>query len=289
MKLHGKIVAITGAGSGIGRALAIRFAEEGAQVALSDVNQAGLEETRVLAAANGARVSTQMLDVADREAMHAWAEFVVREHGAVHIIVNNAGVGLGATVEGMTYGDFEWLMAINFWGVVHGTKAFLPHIKQAGEGAVVNVSSVFGFIGIPTQSAYNAAKFAVRGFTESLQMELNIEGGKVRAFCVHPGGIKTNIARNSRMGELASFSRSQASVGDEFEKIARTTPKIAAEVIVAGLQSNRSRILIGADAHLIDWVQRIFPSFYKRIVANLARRAQHQSGDRRKPQEKIPL
>ena len=143
----------------------------------------------------GNRITSQHLDVADRDAVYAWAERVVADHGSVNLIVNNAGVALGATVESMTYEDFEWLMSINFWGVVYGTKAFLPHLKASGEGHIVNLSSVFGLISVPSQSAYNAAKFAVRGFSDTLRMELEIEGAPVSVTTIHPGGIKTNIAR----------------------------------------------------------------------------------------------
>ena len=143
----------------------------------------------------GNRITSQHLDVADRDAVYAWAERVVADHGSVNLIVNNAGVALGATVESMTYEDFEWLMNINFWGVVYGTKAFLPHLKASGEGHIVNLSSVFGLISVPSQAAYNAAKFAVRGFSDTLRMELEIEGAPVSVTTIHPGGIKTNIAR----------------------------------------------------------------------------------------------
>jgi NAD(P)-dependent dehydrogenase (short-subunit alcohol dehydrogenase family) len=265
MKLQNKVAAVTGAGSGIGRALAIEFAAQGCEVAISDVNEAGLEETRKLAAGKGVKVTARKLDVADRAAMEAWAAAVALDHGRVNIIVNNAGVALGTTVDGMNYKDVEWLMSINFWGVVYGTTAFLPLIKQAGEGSVVNISSVFGFIGVPTQSAYNAAKFAVRGFTESLQQELDIENCGVNAICVHPGGIRTNIARNSRMGNLGALQRSQASVAEDFDKIARTSPAQAATVIINAIKSGKRRVLIGADAHLIDWVQRFFPRQYQRL------------------------
>ena len=167
--------------------------------------------------------------------MFAWADQVVAEHGAVHLVVNNAGVGLGATIEAMSYDDFEWLMDINFWGVVHGTKAFLPHLTAAGEGHIVNISSVFGLISVPSQSAYNAAKFAVRGFTDALRMELEIAGSPVSCTTVHPGGIKTNIARNARIdpsvADLAGADLPAA--GEEFDKMARTTAAEAAAQILA--------------------------------------------------------
>src|SRR3954462_5843343 len=195
----GRVAAITGAGSGIGRALAHELARRGAHLALCDINEVGLAETVSSCEGFGVKVTSQRVDVADRAAMFAWADQVVADHGKVNLIFNNAGVALGATIEAMSYDDFEGLMNINFWGVVHGTKAFLPHLKAAGEGHIVNLSSVFGLISVPTQSAYNAAKFGVRGFTDALRMELDISGGNVSCTTVHPGGVRTNIARNARM------------------------------------------------------------------------------------------
>ncbi len=208
MELEERVAAVTGAASGIGRELAVLLAKKGADLAISDVDEVGLAETVDLAKKAGAKVTitSQRLDVADREAVHAWADQVVADHGKANLIVNNAGVALGATVDGMSYEDFDWLMGINFQGVVSGTKAFLPHMKAAGEGHVVNISSVFGLMGIPSQSAYNAAKFAVRGFTEALRVELDIEDCGVSATTVHPGGIKTNIARNARMDDSLTDS-----------------------------------------------------------------------------------
>ena len=189
-----KVAAITGAGSGIGRALAVELGRQKCQVALSDVNEEGLLETVKQVRGLGVQVTSQIVDVANREAVHAWADQVVDEHGKVNLIFNNAGVALASTVEGMSYGDFEWLMGVNFWGVVYGTKAFLPHLKASGDGHIINLSSVFGLAGIPSQSAYNSAKFAVRGFTESLRQELDMMSCGVSASSVHPGGIKTGIA-----------------------------------------------------------------------------------------------
>ena len=193
-----KVAAITGAASGIGRALAQDLAGRGTHLALCDIDEIGLAETVALCEGLGIKVTSQRVDVADRDAVFAWADQVVADHGKVNLVFNNAGVALGATIEAMSYEDFEWLMNINFWGVVHGTKAFLPHLKAAGEGHIVNVSSVFGLISIPSQSAYNAAKFGVRGFTDALRMELEVERCDVSSTTIHPGGIKTNIARNAR-------------------------------------------------------------------------------------------
>ena len=263
----GRVAAITGAGSGIGRALATELARRGCHLALSDIDDAGLAETVGMCEGTGVKVTSAHLDVADRAAMFAWADQVVADHGKVNLIFNNAGVALGATIKSMKIEDFQWLMGINFWGVVHGTQAFLPHLEASGEGHVINLSSVFGLISIPTQSAYNAAKFGVRGFTDALRMELEIEKSKVSSTTVHPGGIKTNIARNARMDEsVLSFGETAETVGDDFEKLAKTTPDKAALQILAAVQRNRRRALIGPDAAMIDAVGRLPAGLYQRIL-----------------------
>ncbi len=268
--VKGRVAAITGAGSGIGRATAELLARNGCHVALSDVNEQGLAETAERCRAHGVQVRTARVDVAQREAVHGWADDVARELGAVHIVINNAGVALGATIEDTRYEDFEWLMNINFWGVVHGTKAFLPHLRAAGEGHIVNVSSVFGLIGVPTQGAYNAAKFAVKGFTEALRQELEVEGVPVGVTCVHPGGIKTNIARNARMTHRKGWVDERSN--RDFEKAFSTTPERAASDIFAAILKNRRRQLIGGDAVFIDLMQRMLPSLYQRLVVAGAKR-----------------
>lgn len=269
----GRVAAITGAGSGIGRALAQALADRGAHLALSDIDDIGLAETVALCEGFGVKVTSQRINVTDRAAVHAWAQQVVDDHGVVNLIFNNAGVGLGATVEAMSYDDFEWLMNINFWGVVHGTKAFLPHLKAAGEGHVVNLSSVFGLISIPAQSAYNAAKFGVRGFTDALRMELDIEACGVSCTTVHPGGIKTNIARNARMDPSAlGPDRDADSAGLEFDKIARTSPEKAARLILAAVERDRRRALVGPDAKAIDLLSRLPAGLYQRMLVRGARR-----------------
>jgi short-subunit dehydrogenase len=277
-QLDGRVAAITGAASGIGRALAVELGGRGAHLALSDVDEAGLAETVARCEGGGVKVTSQVVDVADRAAVFAWADAVVAEHGAVHLVVNNAGVALGATVETMAHEDIEWLMGIDFWGVVHGTQAFLPHLTAAGEGHIVNLSSVFGLISVPSQSAYNAAKFAVRGFTDALRMELEIAGSPVSCTTVHPGGIRTNIARNARidpaMAELAGDGVDDA--GGEFDKIARTSPETAARQILAAVERNRRRVLIGPDARVIDLVSRLPAGLCQRLIvagARLRRRA----------------
>ncbi len=265
---RGRVAAITGASSGIGRALAIDLAGRGCHVAIADVDTEGLDVTASLARHAGVDISTRTLDVADRDGVHEWADEVVAEHGKVNLVFNNAGVALGATVDGMEYEDLDWLMGVNFWGVVHGTKAFLPHLRAAGEGHVVNISSVFGLMSIPCQSAYSAAKFGVRGFTEALRVELDIEGCGVSATTVHPGGIKTNIARTGRYSpSLSSIGIDHNAAGQEFEKAFMTTPKRAAKVILAGVQRDRRRVLVGPDARLFALLGKLPPSVYQPILA----------------------
>jgi butyryl-CoA dehydrogenase len=269
----GRIAAITGAGSGIGRALARDLAGRGAHLALSDIDEVGLAETVALCEGSGVKVTSQRLDVADRDAVFAWADQVVADHGAVHLAVNNAGVALGATIEAMSYEDFEWLMSINFWGVVHGTKAFLPHLEAAGEGHIVNLSSVFGLISVPSQSAYNAAKFAVRGFTDALRMELETAGSSVSCTTVHPGGIKTNIARNARMDDsVAALAGSADKARAEFDRVAMTSPEKAARQILAAVEQNRRRVLVGPDAKVIDRLSRLPAGLYQRVLVAGAKR-----------------
>ena len=270
--LNGRVAAITGAGSGIGRALAKDLARRGAHLALSDIDEVGLAETVALCEGFGVKVTSQRVDVADRAAMFAWADQVVADHGKVNLIFNNAGVALGATIEAMSYEDFEWLMSINFWGVVHGTKAFLPHLKAAGEGHSVNLSSVFGLISVPAQSAYNAAKFGVRGFTDALRMELEIDNCGVSSTTVHPGGIKTNIARNARMDASAAVLSGGADSASQFDKVAMTSPEKAAKQILAAVENNKRRALIGPDAKAIDLISRLPAGLYQRVLARGAAR-----------------
>ena len=270
-----KVAAITGAGSGMGRTLALDLARRGCHLALSDVNEAGLAETvqLVAAASPSVKVTSQRLDVADRAAMVAWADQVVADHGKANLIFNNAGVGLGATVSGMKIEDFEWLMNINFWGVVYGTQAFLPHLKAAGEGHVINTSSLFGLLAVPSQSAYNAAKFAVRGFTESLRQELDMLDCGVSATSVHPGGIKTAIARNARMdSSVRAIGMDEQTSSRKFEKNFITTAEKAAAIILRAVERDQRRVLVGPDAALLDKVVRLFPSAYQRFTTYFARK-----------------
>lgn len=264
-----KVAAITGAGSGMGRELALELARAGCHLALSDVNERGLAETALAAREIGVRVTTARVDVADRAAVYAWAERVVSDHGKVNLVFNNAGVALGSTVDGMSYEDFEWLMNINFWGVVYGTKAFLPHLKATRDGHIVNTSSIFGLAGIPSQSAYNAAKFAVRGFTESLRQELDLAECGVSATSVHPGGIKTNIAKAARFSsDMQAFTGSDESKSKaNFEKLFITTANSAAKTILRAVQRNSRRVLVGPDAVAFDAMVRMLPASYQKLVS----------------------
>jgi NADP-dependent 3-hydroxy acid dehydrogenase YdfG len=263
--LADKIVAITGAASGIGRALAVSCADLGARLAISDVNEAALAETASLVRQKQPGVHTARVDVGQRDAIYAWADQVKSELGPVDVLVNNAGVSLSQTIRDMRDEDFIWLMNINFWGVVHGTRAFLPQLLSRPEAHVVNLSSVFGLIAVPTQAAYNSSKFAVRGFTEALRQEL--ASTNVRVTSVHPGGIKTNIVRNGRHFQDPTGNADAEAVAREFERVARTTPEVAAQKIVNAILQENPRLLIGLDAVLIDRMQRLLPASYDGLIA----------------------
>lgn len=270
---EGRVAAITGAASGIGRALAVELARRGCHVALSDIDEAGLAETVAMCEGAGVKVTSQRLDVADRDAVFAWADRVVDEHGNVNLVFNNAGVAVAATVEAVDFADFEWLMSINFWGVVYGTKAFLPHLKASGEGHIVNLSSVFGLLSIPGQSVYNSAKFAVRGFTDALRMELEIEPCGVSATTVHPGGVKTNIARNARIDDsMAELAGGREKARERFDRIAMTKPEKAARHILRAVEHDRRRVLVGHDARFLDLVSRLPAGIFQRVLIRGARR-----------------
>lgn len=266
-EIRGWVAAVTGAASGIGRALALELGREGCELALCDVDEAGLEATRAAVAASGAKVSAERVDVADADAVFAWADAVVRQHGRVNLIANNAGVALAASIRHATLDEIDWLMGIDFRGVVHGTKAFLPHLERAQQGHVVNVSSIFGLIGFPGNGAYNAAKFAVRGFTECLAIELAIEKSPIGVTCVHPGGIRTAIARNARLGAREPLDTTREEMEADFLRLARTSPERAARAIVAGVRRGRRRVLIGPDARLVSLFSRLLPVGYQHLIA----------------------
>lgn len=273
---HEKVAAITGAASGMGRALALALARERCHLALSDCNVLGLAQTvsAVTRIAPGLTVTSAAVDVSQRADVHAWAAQVAAEHGRVNLIFNNAGVALSSTVEGMSYDDLDWIVGINFWGVVHGTKAFLPHLKASGDGHVVNTSSVFGLFAQPGMGAYNASKYAVRGFTDALRQELDLMDCGVSATVVHPGGIRTNIARASRVSPSVNglLVRDAEQGRAEFEKFFITSAGQAAQAILAGVRANRRRVLIGPDARVADVMARLLPAAYQALVVRDTRR-----------------
>lgn len=254
---------ITGAASGIGRATALRLAQAGSALAISDVNAQGLAETAKAAAALGVKVTQHLLDVADKEAMQSFAAEVQQQHGRASILFNNAGVAILGTAEELSIEDYEWLLGINLLGVIYGTKCFLPLLKQQPEAYVLNVSSIFGIIAPTGQSAYCAAKFGVRGFTESLRHEL--KDTNVRVATIHPGGIKTNIAAKAKLGAGANPA-DHVDTATRFDNVARTTPEQAAERIVRGILRNEKRILIGVDARALAFLQRLLPVNYWRVI-----------------------
>lgn len=269
--LAGRVAVVTGAASGIGRALCVELANSGCHLAMSDIDEAGLLETKRQIEAHRVPCSTHVVDVADRAALLQFASEVERQHGRANILINNAGVTVVDPAENISYDDFEWLMNINFWGVVYGCKAFLPMLKQEDEAHIVNISSLFGLMGLPLQSAYNASKFAVRGFSEALKMELS--ASSVGVSCVHPGGVKTEIAASARFGSEAPPG-SREKLVKTFDRKARMTSEAAARKIVRGIRRNKRRIIVGADATIADWVVRLFPGTYERILGleKLARR-----------------
>ncbi|MDH2414760.1 SDR family NAD(P)-dependent oxidoreductase [Nocardioides sp. CER19] len=268
--LKDKVVVITGAGSGIGRALAVDIARRGGLLALSDVNEAGLAETVELAKQAGAvQVKSDRLDVADRAAFRSYADEVLAHFGRVNVVVNNAGVALSGRVNDLEWDDIDWIIGIDFWGVVHGTKLFLPALIESGDAHIVNISSLFGLVSMPDQSFYNAAKYAVRGFTEALREEMLIDGHRVGVTSVHPGGIKTAVARSARYS-----AKDDPSASAKFfdEKLAKMPPEKAAEIIVKGILKNQARVLVGLDAHLIHNFGKFTGSRYQDIVAFGAKR-----------------
>ncbi len=266
----GKVVAITGAGSGIGRALAVELGRRGALLALCDVDARGVADTvAAVVDAGDAQVHCLVVDVASREAVADWAQAVVERFGRVNVLVNNAGVSLTGEVSDLDLEDMEWIVGVNFWGVVHGTRAFLPHLIASGDGHVVTMSSLFGLVSIPGQSLYNATKYAVRGFSESLREELLVAGHPVGVTVVHPGGVKTAIARR---GRVSRNEDKDAYVSLFDDRLARMTPERAAEIILRGVLRGKPRVLVGADAHALHQLGRVVGSRYQDLVAHRARR-----------------
>lgn len=260
-----KVAAITGAGSGMGRALAVQLAKLDCAVAISDVVDENLRETESLIKEYEVKVTRHLVDVSDRSVMEQYANEVNATHGKVNLIFNNAGVSVTDSAEHMNYEDFEWLMNINFWGVVHGTRAFLPYLKEASEAHIINTSSIFGILSFPTQSAYNASKFAVRGYTESLRQEL--ADTHIGVSCVHPGGVKTNIIKTSRYTPSDNESPTKEEFEENFEQMAALTSDEAALIILRGVEKNKARILVGKDAKLLTWISRLAPVNYPRLLA----------------------
>jgi NADP-dependent 3-hydroxy acid dehydrogenase YdfG len=268
--LDDKVVVITGAGSGIGRALALGCAARGSLLAVSDVDQAGLAETVDLAKNVGVReVHSARLDVADRTGFARYAAEVAAHFGRVNVMVNNAGVALAGDLTALDYDDMEWIVGINFWGVVHGTKELLPHLIASGDGHLVNISSLFGLISMPGQSMYNATKYAVRGMSEAVREEMLVAGHPVGVTVVHPGGVKTAIARSSRV----SAEEDQVATAKFFdEKLATMTPERAAEIILGAVRKDQARCLVGLDAHALHHFARLTGSRYQDVVARVSSR-----------------
>jgi NAD(P)-dependent dehydrogenase (short-subunit alcohol dehydrogenase family) len=271
VEYRGRTAVVTGAASGLGRALTVELASRGARVAASDVDSAGLDETVRLCGRGRAQIKAFGLDVSDRQAVLSHAEAVIAAFGGVNIVVNNAGVAVVGTVEETSFEDLDWLLGINLMGVINGTKAFLPHLVRSGDGHLINISSVFGLIAPAYQGAYCTAKFGVRGFTESLRQEMLIRDQPVSVHCVHPGGVRTNIARRARYGgDPGAFGSDPAG---RFDRIARTTPEAAARKILSGVERNAPRILVGPDAYLIAAIPRLLGARYLGLFARAGRRA----------------
>jgi NADP-dependent 3-hydroxy acid dehydrogenase YdfG len=265
----GKVAVVTGAGSGIGQALAIELARSGASVAISDVNTEGLATTEERLTAIGASVKADRLDVTEREAFELYADAVKGHFGKVNQIYNNAGIAFAGDIEVTQFKDIERVMDVDFYGVVNGTKVFLPHLIDSGDGHVINISSIFGLFSVPGQAAYNAAKFAVRGFTEALRQEMQLAGHPVKVTTVHPGGIKTAIARNMTTAE----GLDKDELAQQFDKkLASTSPQKAARIILDGVRKNKARVLVGPDAKALDAIVRITGSGYQRLFSTVMSR-----------------
>jgi short-subunit dehydrogenase len=270
--IRGGAAAVTGAASGIGRALAIELAARGCDLALADRDEAGLQAVAAEIGKAGAttrKVTIHRVDVSEPSQIADFAQAAVAAHPGLNIVINNAGVALMGTFDEIDQAQMDWLMNINFWGVVHATRAFLPHLSRQREAHIVNLSSVFGIVAPPGQTAYAAAKFAVRGFSESLRHELKVAESPIKLSVVHPGGVATNIARNSRSGSGVTDNARRTEAIERFDAVARTTPAAAAQRIIAGIENNEPRILIGGDARLLDLVQRLRPATYWKWLAKI--------------------
>ena len=264
----GKTAAITGASSGIGRALAQHLGDQGCSLFLSDVDVAGLAETAASLPAS-VRCETSVVDVADKGQVERWSAEVGQLTDHLDLLVNNAGVGLIGDAVTTPLEDFHWLMNINFWGVVHGCQAFLPLLDKSDRGHLVNISSIFGIVAVPTQAAYNASKFAVKGYTEALRQDLEIAGSAIEVCCVHPGGVGTNIALRARNTDPTVSGDDQHA---RFTQFVRTRPEDAAAAILKAAEHGQRRLLLGSDARLLDWLQRLFPTRYPRFFQKQVRK-----------------
>jgi short-subunit dehydrogenase len=272
--IRGSTAAVTGAASGIGRALALELAARGADLALADRDEAGLQSVAAeIARAHSCKVTVHRVDVGDPAQIEAFAQAAISAHPGLNIVVNNAGVALFGQFNEIDQAQMDWLMNINFWGVVHATRAFLPHLSRQSAAHIVNLSSIFGIIAPPGQTAYAAAKFAVRGFSESLRHELAVAKSPVQLSVVHPGGVATNIARNSRTGVGMTDNARRVQSIERFDKVAKTTPAAAALRIIQGIEKNQPRILIGNDARFMDLVQRFRPATYWAVLARRIEKA----------------
>jgi len=265
--LQGKSVVITGAASGIGEALAHASAGRGARLLLADIDATGLDRVVSVLKANGVECSGLVSDTGNEAAIYALAQEAQTRLGGTDVLINNAGVGLMAPIEKLRTADAQWLMNINFWGVVHGCQAFIPQMRQRPDAVLVNISSIFAMVSIPTQGIYNASKAAVRGFSDALREELR--GSALDVLCVHPGGIKTNIANSARITDVSMVADSDQEMRDNFTKLARTTPQQAAAVILRAIESRKTRVLIGADARFMDWMFRLFPAHASHWLSNI--------------------
>src|SRR6266516_6969072 len=277
--IRGAAAAITGAASGIGRALALELAARGCDLALADRDEAGLQAVATeIGRASNQKVTVHRVDVGEPQEIADFATAATSAHPGLNILVNNAGVALLGQFNEIDQAQMEWLININFWGVVHSTRAFLPHLALRPEAHIVNLSSIFGIIAPPGQTAYAAAKFAVRGFSESLRHELQTAASPVRLSVVHPGGVSTNIVRNSRTGVGVTDNERRAGAIERFDSVARTTPAAAALRIIKGIEKNQPRILIGNDARFMDLLQRFLPGSYWAVLARRIEKAAAKAG-----------
>lgn len=270
--LRDKVIVITGAASGIGRALAVECGARGARLLLADIDEHGLAGVATQLQSTGAHCHVQHMDAGKEADIFALAQTCLARLGPADVLVNNAGVTLVSSVEKLQTADAQWIMNINFWGVVHGCRAFLPQMRERPQATLVNISSIFAMVSVPSQSMYNAAKAAVRGFSDALREELR--GTPVTVLCVHPGGIRTNIANHARLADISLLQVSADQMRSSFTQHARTTPEQAALAIVRAIASGQTRLMIGADARIIDWVYRLLPGRASAWITALGRRRQ---------------